>query len=240
MTAIAGFYCSPNAPGSLNSASLQSQARVALTDKRFETEKGLCSRFVRQVTVAEHKQKYRALFGASAIVTTDLFLRAGKAWPASRMLEHGGILPGDILFKRNTSGKFGHVGIYLGDGLVAENSSTSTGRVQGAKGIRTLAQYGRFDYIGRLPGNNGPRLILAVVRGKQEKYFRVPGAELDYRTKRWVIDRDVVAEVFNSKAKAARVPLRDSLSSLKLNIVKTGDHRRDARDPRFYVFVNSD
>lgn len=99
--------------------------------------------------------KYAYLFGSSARISADNFLRSpwGWHWPADKA-KIGGIRAGDILFKRFGSGGYGHVGIYAGNMLVAENSSTHVGRIQGAKGYRSLAQFNRdggVDVIGRLP-----------------------------------------------------------------------------------------
>lgn len=165
-------------PPAVTSASLQSNAHQAMHDQRFVSEKGMCSKFSRQVTEAEYALKYRDLFGASALVTMENFKRAKRGFYPSELLAHDGLWPGDFLFKGKRSGQYGHVGIYVGSDLVAENSSTSIGRVSGAKGYRTLRQYGVYDYVGRLPGNTGPRLVLSVVRGPQQAYFRLPGAEL--------------------------------------------------------------
>ena len=87
-----------------------------------------------------------------------MFLRYkyGYLWPRDKSKLGGAIEPGDILFKRyvakNSRGiYYGHVGIYTGNNLVWENSSTTKGRLSGAKGYRTLEQYGTFDVVGRLP-----------------------------------------------------------------------------------------
>jgi hypothetical protein len=56
------------------------------------------------------------------------------------------------LYKKGTkSNPAGHVGIRVAGNRVAENSTTRVGRVQGAKGFRTLDQFGKVDLIVRLP-----------------------------------------------------------------------------------------
>lgn len=72
------------------------------------------------------------------------------------------------LVKMVGSGGAGHIGVYvghvpgLGDDLVAENSSTSIGRVSGAKGYRTLEQFGHYDLLGRLPLATVPEQTLRL------------------------------------------------------------------------------
>jgi hypothetical protein len=57
---------------------------------------------------------------------------------------------------RNRWGDFsGHIGVVCLDlKRLAENSSTSKGRVRGALGFRTRAQWGDFDIVIRLPDPN--------------------------------------------------------------------------------------
>jgi hypothetical protein len=126
---------------------LAQAAIAAVTDPTVEQKKGFCSRFVRQVVQKVYGNEYRGLFGASAIETGHNFRDVGLTVNATAST----IEVGDILFKMTGSGGFGHVGIYVGEEGVAENSSTPIGRVQGAKGFRTLAQYGHFDLVGRIP-----------------------------------------------------------------------------------------
>ncbi len=126
---------------------LSDAAIQAVSNDGFESKKGYCSRFVRQVSSKVYGDKYAGLFGASAISSCNNFLAAGLAEPHTAQ----NVELGDILFKRQGAGPFGHVGIYVGDRGVAENSSTSIGRIQGAKGFRSLAQFGAFDFLGRLP-----------------------------------------------------------------------------------------
>ena len=106
---------------------LAAAAIKAVTDPAFESRKDFCSRFVRQVVASVYGDRYRDLFGASALATADGFSQAGLSVEASPNPD-----PGDILFKTSGAGPFGHVGIFVGDKGVAENSSTSIGRVQGA------------------------------------------------------------------------------------------------------------
>ncbi len=120
----------------------------AIQHGTFETKSGYCSRFVRQVVEHCYGTRFSYLFGASALNTAHNFKQHGYAWNAA----HIELREGDILFKTQ-AGQFGHVGIFVGPRGVAENSSTSLGRVRGALGFRTLAQYGKFNLVGRIPIN---------------------------------------------------------------------------------------
>lgn len=136
-------------------------AKGAIYDRAFRLQSGYCSQFARMVAQkSQGSEKYRYLFGASAIESANRFLKYsyGHLWPSEKAKLGGTIQPGDFLFKRYGSGGYGHVGIYAGNGLVAENSSTRYGRIQGAKGYRTLRQFGYFDVVGRLPDPN-PKLV---------------------------------------------------------------------------------
>lgn len=144
------------------SAAEAEAAKKATYDRAIEMRSGFCSRAVRQVVEKNHGRKYSYLFGASAKDSANLFLKYdyGVLWPRDRAKLGGAIQPGDILFKRyvakNSRGVyFGHVGIYAGNNLVWENSSTSIGRLSGAKGYRSLTQFGFYngsvDVVGRLP-----------------------------------------------------------------------------------------
>lgn len=148
------------------SAAEAEAAKSAITNRAFELKSGYCSRFARQVVQsAQRSTKYEYLFGSSAKITANNFLNSpyGFYWPSQRAKLGGSIQPGDLLFKRYGSGGFGHVGVYAGNNLVAENSSTRYGRVQGAKGYRTLTQFGYFDVVGRLPA---PTVKLLAQRAK--------------------------------------------------------------------------
>jgi hypothetical protein len=126
-------------------------ADAAMHDPTVESTPGYCSRFVRQVVSKVYDNQYRGLFGASAIDTGHNFKRAGLDASVTQL---GQLEIGDILFKMQGSGGFGHVGIYVGARGVASNSSTPIGRVSGAKGYRTLGQWGAWQLVGRIPGES--------------------------------------------------------------------------------------
>jgi hypothetical protein len=246
------------------------QAKTAVLDRRFELESGYCSRYVRQVVEATHSStKYSYLFGASAKISANLFLASpyGYHWPAEKSKLGGVIQPGDILFKRRGSGGYGHVGIYVGDipgvgkQLVAENSSTSIGRIQGAKGYRTLAQFnndGKLDVVGRLPlpanykaparsvlastpqpktSQPVPRLILGVSHRGKISYHVVGDARLEGG--HWNANAMRITSALYQKASVStRVGVIAYLKTHGAAPYAIGQHLTDKADPRTYVFVN--
>lgn len=143
----------------MSNITLATTARNALGDPDFEDADGYCQRFVRQCLEAVYGDKYADYMEPSALLSARSFLASGLGTQNFRVLEVG-----DILYKVRGSGGFGHTGIYLGDGKgVAENSSTPIGRVQGAKGIRTLRQFGEYQVMVRLPDPNKKPVAKPVV-----------------------------------------------------------------------------
>src|SRR4051794_18509888 len=113
---------------------LADAANAAIDDPAVEAKPGYCQRYVRQVMQRVYGSKYDEYFQASAKATAYALLHAGLAVDAS---DAGELETGDVLYKTTTAGPFGHVGIYVGDDKIASNSSTSLGRIHGAKGYRT-------------------------------------------------------------------------------------------------------
>ena len=123
-------------------SAIAEQAVRAVTDPRFEARPGWCQRWVRQVVEAVAGQRYAAMMQGTA---RDSGLAAQRlGWTVM-----GPPQPGDLLYKLDRPS--GHVGIMVAGGRVAENSSTTRGRARGAVGYRTLAEFGRYDLIVRLP-----------------------------------------------------------------------------------------
>jgi hypothetical protein len=132
-------------------------ARKAVKDPAFEGKPGYCQRFVRQVMQSIYGRRYNAYYQDSARETAEEFREHGIGFkPNGDTAYH----QGDILYKETGSGGFGHVGIWVGRvndsdvPLVAENSSTRIGRVSGAKGYRTMAQFnadGGVSWVVRIP-----------------------------------------------------------------------------------------
>jgi hypothetical protein len=129
---------------------LAADALFALHAKGFETYKGYCSRWCRQVCEysygdARYNNQWRPNASPSAKDAALSFKSSGYAVTGTPQI-------GDILFKTVGSGGFGHVGILTEKG-VAENSSYHWGPSGGrdARGLRSLAQFGPFQVIIRLP-----------------------------------------------------------------------------------------
>jgi hypothetical protein len=212
----------------------------------FVTQPGWCSKFVRQVVESVYGQQYAKLFQSSAKRTGIAFQQQGDGFPRFDAAKHGGLQEGDILFKVNTSGEFGHVGILTARG-VAENSSTGLGRVHGAKGFRSLAEYGRYDVIGRLPApeiasDRGPRLIVAVPHASGYVYSALRTANLSRNS--FYVDGAELASILDAAPErrvilTGRTTLREYLMRAGIEVEKLGDHRDDATDPRYYVFLKA-
>jgi len=77
---------------------------------------GMCSRFARQCTEGAHglHDFESRLFGATAIQTEAILKAAGKAVATP--------VRGDLVCLNRSSGKNGHIAVWLGGGLVAENT----------------------------------------------------------------------------------------------------------------------
>lgn len=126
---------------------LRNQAVEAVTDPAFIASRGMCQAFARQVVQAVYGDEYDDYHGPSAKVSAHRWDRGGFRIRSA-------VEPGDLLYK--TGGSWGHVGVYVGtvpghgNALVAENSSTSIGRVSGAKGYRSLGQYGEWQITVRI------------------------------------------------------------------------------------------
>jgi hypothetical protein len=122
-------------------------AAKAVTDRAFTATPSQCQKFVRQVYESTDGLLYEPFRASTAE-------GARVGWSGSRfaVASERGSTVGDILYKKGTkSNPAGHVGIRVAGNRVAENSTTRVGRVQGAKGFRTLDQFGKIDLIVRLP-----------------------------------------------------------------------------------------
>lgn len=144
---------------------LASAALNALTAKGFENEKGYCQRWVRQVVQSSPLgHEYDRFFKESAKSTAEAFLNSEFGFSAHSITK-GDLQVGDILYKTEGSGGFGHVGILTEKG-VAENSSYHARNDTDARGLRTLAQYGAFQVVVRLPD---PRTVAKPVASIEQK-----------------------------------------------------------------------
>lgn len=126
---------------------LAAAADAAVQRDDTEGRPGFCSRFARQAAHIAYGEKYEHLFGANARETYANFAAAGFAVDASR-----GTVPGDLVFKLSKSaGIHGHVGIRVLQNRIAENASTTRGRIKGAKGYRSIERFGKITHVVRLP-----------------------------------------------------------------------------------------
>ena len=127
-------------------ATLAATATSAITNPAFERRGGYCQRFVRQVVQRAHGSRYDRFHKSTAEASRKAWIAGGYA-----VNPKNGSVIGDILYKAATREvPEGHVGIRVAGNRVAENSTTSLGRVQGAKGFRTLEEFGAVKTIVRL------------------------------------------------------------------------------------------
>ena len=128
-----------------------------------------CQQWVREVSQSVYGSAYDGFWGSSAKTTAQAFVKHGAQFVASKPYQ-----PGDILYK--TNGVNGHVGIYVGHGLVAENSTTSKGRILGAKGFRTLSQYGTVNVVVRLPAPEKAVGLVVIPGAAEIPYYMKDGS----------------------------------------------------------------
>lgn len=123
------------------------QVESSVRDNAFVRVKGRCQQFLRQNVQKMYGGRYDAYHRATAHDSMKAWSNSEYAVDPSR-----GSVVGDILYKSGTKGNpSGHVGVRVPGNRVAENSSTSIGRVSGAKGYRSLEEFGKVDLIVRLP-----------------------------------------------------------------------------------------
>ncbi len=118
-----------------------------LRSRETTKEPHQCEKWARQVKQLVYGGKFTALQCPNAMLTAIAFKEAGCSIPLSC-----GSTEGDLLYKIYGSGGDGHVGIRLAGNVVAENSSVHWDGTD-ARGLRTLAEFGNFDMIIRLPAN---------------------------------------------------------------------------------------
>lgn len=172
-------------------------ALKAIHDPSFEGEPGYCQGFVRQCVQAAFGDKYDDSMLASATLSGRSLQSKGYT-----VENRTAVQPGDILYKYERAGRWGHVGIYVGPQevndttllylkglprdwyslpLVVENSSTQVGRLDGAKGCRHLnagnyGYWGDWDATIRLPEGLHPMWTIKFPDGN-----KVQGEEQDSR-----------------------------------------------------------
>lgn len=124
---------------------------------------GMCARFVRQCCeVAAGLPAFGAWFAAPTARQMEQNLKAagkGVSDPA----------PGDIIAMNNQSYAAGHIGIFVGDGLVAENTSSGRRGDPGAAGtkISRLSDIGPREVSGyyRPFEGGGPSVVVQAADG---------------------------------------------------------------------------
>jgi hypothetical protein len=169
-----------------------SLARTAASGVRsgnFETRTGFCLRACRQWAETVYGTRYDRLFrgdgserDATAARASYRFLASGLAFPAFELEAHGGLQAGDMPVKTKVApNRFGedsgHIGVVCEDGRIAENSSTSIGRVRSALGYRSRVQFGAFQLVVRLPDPRQPRVTQSVIEAVTGPVLGPTGAE---------------------------------------------------------------
>jgi hypothetical protein len=122
-------------------------AIAALDDPTFETTRGFCQRFVKEVVFAKYGFRFFGFAKGSAHASMLAWQTSPYALPGQNSS-----IPGDILYYREKFlRKNGHVVIRIAGNLVAENSTAHKGGARGGKGTRALSRLGTPDLIVRLP-----------------------------------------------------------------------------------------
>lgn len=116
-----------------------------LTGPGVESRPGWCQRWVKQVLLSLDVSPAMAVDGAtSARNAFERYEALGMVMPAGTRANIG-----DILYKvRARDGLFGHVGIYIGKGKVAENSSAHwSGAHPDARGVRDFDNFPGYRVV---------------------------------------------------------------------------------------------
>lgn len=176
------------------------KARDAVYRGDYTTAKGWCQGFIHELIDACYSSTYAAYCADSAA-------HSAEAWQGSEfVVTDGDIQIGDLLYKTKGSGNFGHVGIYVGDDLVAENSSTKIGRIRGALGFRTLAEFDSgiaHDVTVRIPDPHAWRVFVGT-----ENPNPIAATEHDADGHVWVMVRHWAARLgFKAAMVGGRVTL---------------------------------
>lgn len=131
---------------------LAQMAVHALTDDDYPSDAGYCQMWARLVYETAVGELWNFAYLPSARAACLAFKNTRYVVPKGQPLKMG-----DVLYKQGLPGQFGHVGIYVGAGLVAENSTIhdTTGD---ARGLRTLNEYGAYTLAVRYPApTSAPR-----------------------------------------------------------------------------------
>lgn len=220
------------------------------------TEDGWCQVFARLCYEHVYGDKYDSFRRNSANLTGRAFQKGGLAMSKAQA---GELQLGDILYKCPSNlDYYGHVGIYVGNGKIAENSSTSIGRVRGALGYRTVSQFGNYELIVRLPPvvkNTNPvpvkpvvtapikvaaqstaKLILGI-KATDGKISYVHLEKATLKDNRFDVD---VAELSKALSSNGINEIRPLLKVFGYSIYGEGNHLDDPVDRRKYLFIQKD
>jgi cell wall-associated NlpC family hydrolase len=117
----------------------------ALTVPGYPTAAGYCQMWARMAYEHAIGRTWDFAYLPSARQACLAFKNTRYVVPRGSMLE-----PGDVLYKQGLPGQFGHVGIYVGGGMVAENSTIHY-TTSDARGLRTLKEFGAYTLAVRYP-----------------------------------------------------------------------------------------
>lgn len=130
------------------------KAKQALTQEGFPTRNNQCQKWARMVVQAtEVGHQYDGDFQKETAKLAALSMLKNHPEFTFRYSPGMVLQPGDLCYKTVGSGGSGHVGIYIGNSQIAENSSVHWKETGGrdARGIRSLADFGNIDVVVRFP-----------------------------------------------------------------------------------------
>ncbi len=164
--------------GSDTGAQLARAAVQGLTAGWAESIPGYCSRFVRQVFGKVLGPQTAKLFSSSALNTEKVWKAQGLTKTLAEIGGKAALQAGDVLFQGFGSGGFGHTGMYVGNGMVAQNTTAAGG----GKRLLPLSAFGAITSVGRLPtappavpGMVGPRSPVAPAAPRPQAQGRATG-----------------------------------------------------------------
>lgn len=195
------------------------EALRALHAEGFPTREHLCQQWARMVVESALGGKPMGQPNPPSARTCALrLLERNLAFPAAQIAGHGGLQPGDLLYKTLGSGGSGHVGVYVGPDQVAENSSYHWNKSGGtdARGIRTLAQFGAFQVVARFPIGGEASVVTPDVVSQP---VSAPGLSLDFEGH---LVEAVLSQDADGRALVQLRPLADALGLQTGFDAKTG------------------
>lgn len=191
------------------------KAKYALTADGFPIKNNECQKWAR--TVVQNTEVGHKYDGDFQLETAKLAgLSMLKNHPDFSFRYSPGMIlqPGDLCYKTEGSGGSGHVGIYIGNNQVAENSSYHWNATGGkdARGIRTLQQFGAFQIVVRFP-----------VKVQQPA---APKPE-NPTFKAFFNDVEIKGALYDKETHQVYAPIRSTLGAAGIDILAYGDHVAD-------------